>query len=239
MTTTLAPPDDGHHSEGQATQRARWATRKMTVKSSKTKRNSLLNRMQHRKAGSNEKNVPSDDPEPPFEDMQPDQNNNPDDDENDDEEEDKDDQVDNRTLYFNQPLPEQLLDEDGHPSQTFTRNKIRTAKYTPVSFVPKNLWFQFHNVANIFFLFLVILVVSKQSPLALISQVNLNPFIDLSHFQQWRKSWPQRSTPNLHRRGDRYQRCDRGLSKNGSRHRAQQCPSSSITEVDQCQCAGR
>lgn len=66
-----------------------------------------------------------------------------------------------RQLYFNLPLPQDLLDEDGNPAQQFTRNKIRTAKYTPLSFVPKNLWFQFQNVANIFFLFLVIIVVSR------------------------------------------------------------------------------
>ena len=68
-----------------------------------------------------------------------------------------------RNLYFNIPLPPELLDpETGAPKQTFTRNKIRTAKYTPLSFVVKNLWFQFHNVANIFFLFVVILVVSTR-----------------------------------------------------------------------------
>lgn len=65
-----------------------------------------------------------------------------------------------RQLYFNQPLPPSMVDEDGSPLQQFTRNKIRTAKYTPLSFLPKNLWFQFQNIANIFFLFLVILVVS-------------------------------------------------------------------------------
>lgn len=64
-----------------------------------------------------------------------------------------------RRLYFNKPLPKDLLDDSGDPLQHFTRNKIRTAKYTPLSFVPKNLWFQFQNVANIFFLFLVILVI--------------------------------------------------------------------------------
>lgn len=66
-----------------------------------------------------------------------------------------------RNLYFNLPLPPELVDEEtGAPKQTFTRNKIRTAKYTPLSFILKNLWFQFHNIANIFFLFVVILVVS-------------------------------------------------------------------------------
>jgi phospholipid-translocating ATPase len=62
-----------------------------------------------------------------------------------------------RTLYFNQPLPPELQDTDGRPLYTYPRNKIRTAKYTPLSFVPKNLWFQFHNIANIYFLFVVIL----------------------------------------------------------------------------------
>lgn len=45
----------------------------------------------------------------------------------------------------------------GHPIQQYKRNKIRTAKYTPISFIPKNLWFQFHNIANIYFLAVIIL----------------------------------------------------------------------------------
>lgn len=64
-----------------------------------------------------------------------------------------------RTLYFNLSLPEDQRDENGAPKQLFARNKIRTAKYTPLSFIPKNLYFQFQNIANIFFLFLVILAV--------------------------------------------------------------------------------
>lgn len=75
-------------------------------------------------------------------------------------EEEEEEATNGRTLYFNQPLPSTMLDEEGHPILDFPRNKIRTAKYTALSFVPKNLWFQFHNVANIFFLFLIILVVS-------------------------------------------------------------------------------
>lgn len=71
-----------------------------------------------------------------------------------------------RKVFFGIPLPRDLADEDGKPLQTFARNKIRTAKYTPLSFLPKNLWFQFHNLANIFFLFVVILVVSTPPSLA-------------------------------------------------------------------------
>ncbi|KAL6917836.1 hypothetical protein ACHAPO_000355 [Fusarium lateritium] len=156
MTTTTADghlaPDDSQHLS--ATQRSRWATQRKSVNSSNNKRNSLLERMGHKKTGSNEKNPPSDGSDPAGDDGQPPEANPNNEDDAEEEEEHE-----NRTLYFNQPLPAGLLDENGAPSQTFTRNKIRTAKYTPISFVPKNLWFQFHNVANIFFLFLVILVI--------------------------------------------------------------------------------
>lgn len=64
-----------------------------------------------------------------------------------------------RIVYFNQPLPADAVDEQGHPLKHYKRNKIRTAKYTPISFVPKNLWYQFHNIANVYFLFLIILTV--------------------------------------------------------------------------------
>lgn len=63
-----------------------------------------------------------------------------------------------RTIYFNQPLPESEIDPDtGHIANEYPRNKIRTTKYTPLNFIPKNLFLQFHNIANIYFLFIVIL----------------------------------------------------------------------------------
>jgi phospholipid-translocating ATPase len=138
-------------------QRTRWATRKLTVKSSSVKRLSLMGR-KHNKGMASEKKRASGGTDisqtvvdgQPVDDAQ------------------KDDSVTEHTgdgpgprqLYFNLPLPRELQDDDGHPIQQFTRNKIRTAKYTPLSFIPKNLFFQFQNIANIFFLFLVILVVS-------------------------------------------------------------------------------
>lgn len=64
-----------------------------------------------------------------------------------------------RTIFMNVPLPEDMKTEDGHNKQQFRRNKIRTAKYTPLSFIPKNLWFQFHNIANIYFFIIIILQV--------------------------------------------------------------------------------
>ncbi|KAI5464480.1 hypothetical protein BGZ63DRAFT_421507 [Mariannaea sp. PMI_226] len=154
--TKSTTPDGGSDSNAlTATQRSRWATRKMTTKSSSNKRNSLLNRM-HKKTNSSEKNPsPPDGSDPSGDDGKPPNEIS----ENQIQADGDDDVSETRTLFFNQPLPDSLLDEDGHPVQTFPRNKIRTAKYTPLSFIPKNLWFQFHNVANIFFLFLVILVI--------------------------------------------------------------------------------
>ena len=69
-----------------------------------------------------------------------------------------------RKIYVNRPLPPEAKSEDGHIIAQYARNKIRTAKYTALSFVPKNLWFQFHNIANIYFLFIVILSVCQCSP---------------------------------------------------------------------------
>ncbi|VVT45956.1 uncharacterized protein SAPINGB_P000975 [Magnusiomyces paraingens] len=63
-----------------------------------------------------------------------------------------------RTVYFNQPLPEHEKDPaTGNISVEYPRNKIRTTKYTPLNFLPKNIYHQFHNIANIYFLFIVIL----------------------------------------------------------------------------------
>jgi phospholipid-translocating ATPase len=64
-----------------------------------------------------------------------------------------------RTVYFNIPLPPEAKNEEGNPKIIYARNKIRTAKYTPLSFIPKNLWLQFHSVANIYFLLITILQV--------------------------------------------------------------------------------
>lgn len=62
-----------------------------------------------------------------------------------------------RSIYYNMELPDEQLDEDGKPAMQYPRNKIRTTKYTPLSFFPKNIAFQFRNIANVYFLVLVIL----------------------------------------------------------------------------------
>lgn len=74
-----------------------------------------------------------------------------------------------RRIYFNVPLPASERDEDGKPIHSYARNKIRTAKYTALSFVPKNLWWQFHNIANIYFFIIIILDVRIDEPLGIFS----------------------------------------------------------------------
>lgn len=85
------------------------------------------------------------------------QSEKPKNDDDNDENEDKNESSENRAIYFNQPLPENMVDADGTPLQQYARNKIRTTKYTPLTFVPKNLYLQFRNVANIYFLVLIVL----------------------------------------------------------------------------------
>src|SRR5437016_11403809 len=62
-----------------------------------------------------------------------------------------------RKVYVNIPIPTEELDQYGEPKTYFVANKIRTSKYTLLSFLPKNLFEQFRRVANVYFLFLVIL----------------------------------------------------------------------------------
>ncbi|GKT62331.1 phospholipid-translocating P-type ATPase domain-containing protein [Colletotrichum tofieldiae] len=139
-----SPTNDSANDPENPTLRTRWATRKMTIKSSNKKRLSLMHRATHKKNNS-EKSRSSGGTES----LQT---------ENYTAQPDPEEGNGGRKVFFNLPLPPELLDEEGHPILHFPRNKIRTAKYTPLSFIPKNLWFQFQNIANIFFLFLVILV---------------------------------------------------------------------------------
>ena len=122
--------------------RKRWATQRVTGNKEQRKRGSILNRFHGRK-GSAEKNRLSVNGS-----AKGDSGVSDDDQEN-----------SARRIFFNIPLPDDARDETGHPLADFGRNKIRTAKYTPLSFIPKNLWFQFHTIANIYFLFVIILAV--------------------------------------------------------------------------------
>lgn len=128
--------------------RIRWATQRATGNTERRKRLSILDRF-HKKGSSTEKKRESADSSQ-ADGMQEGTEAS---------EENHDRQGSGRRIFFNIPLPDDAKDEDGHPLANFARNKVRTAKYTPLSFIPKNLWYQFHNIANVYFLFVVILAV--------------------------------------------------------------------------------
>ncbi|CAO3633882.1 unnamed protein product [Cunninghamella blakesleeana] len=48
-------------------------------------------------------------------------------------------------------------DHENNGHHVYNTNRIRTSKYTPLTFIPKNLFEQFRGIANLYFLFLVIL----------------------------------------------------------------------------------
>lgn len=132
--------------------RIRWATQRVTGANEQKKRHSIIDRFHHRKTGSNEKKRESSQSAEGayLEGIQEEATTST---------EDSDQDGARRTIYFNVPLPDDAKNEAGYPKAQYARNKIRTAKYTPLSFIPKNLWFQFHNIANIYFLFVIILAV--------------------------------------------------------------------------------
>ena len=142
--------DEQGSSVSNPTKRIRWATKRVTGPNERRIRQSIRGRFQNRKTTPAEKKRQSGDTshldgitEEPEESETGDGQ-----------------ELSGRRIHFNIPLPDAAKDEDGHPIARYERNKIRTAKYTPLSFVPKNLWFQFHNVANIYFLFVILLGVS-------------------------------------------------------------------------------
>jgi phospholipid-translocating ATPase len=139
--------------------RIRWATRRVTGQDGVKKRESVIRRWHHKRAASAEKKASG--PKRSSTAETTDTAGTGTDTQRQSVDDGLDGDLENkRPVFFNLPLPDDARDEDGRPITQFARNKIRTAKYTPLSFVPKNLWFQFHNVANIYFLFIIILGVS-------------------------------------------------------------------------------
>ncbi|KAF2202092.1 phospholipid-translocating P-type ATPase [Delitschia confertaspora ATCC 74209] len=126
--------------------RIRWATHRAKGPKGDKKRQSLLDRL-HKRVGSDEKKRDSTGKEGDVSDGADVESSTA----------GSEEQDNGRRIYFNIPLPAEERDEEGLPKATYARNKIRTAKYTPISFIPKNLWFQFHNIANVYFLFIIIL----------------------------------------------------------------------------------
>ncbi|KAF2458100.1 hypothetical protein BDY21DRAFT_420789 [Lineolata rhizophorae] len=143
--------------------RIRWATHRAAGTKGDRKRQSVMDRF-HRRKPSAEKAPPLPKPldgdagdESPVDGRDPNEEGNGGEPLEPQLSNESSEQGDGRTIYFNMPLPEEARDETGRPIAHYVRNKIRTSKYTPLSFVPKNLWFQFHNVANVYFLIIVIL----------------------------------------------------------------------------------
>lgn len=60
-----------------------------------------------------------------------------------------------RTIIPNHLVPPKTPPKQ-HPNGTID-NRVRTTKYTPLTFLPRNLLEQFHRVANIYFIFIVFL----------------------------------------------------------------------------------
>ncbi|EGN94457.1 hypothetical protein SERLA73DRAFT_96604 [Serpula lacrymans var. lacrymans S7.3] len=61
-----------------------------------------------------------------------------------------------RNVYLNMLPTAMEVDQHGEPLVRYGRNKIRTSRYTLLSFLPKNLYEQFHRISNVYFLALVI-----------------------------------------------------------------------------------
>jgi phospholipid-translocating ATPase len=61
-----------------------------------------------------------------------------------------------RNIYINAPLAATEVDPHGQPLARYPRNKVRTSRYTLLTFLPKNLFEQFHRIANIYFFALVV-----------------------------------------------------------------------------------
>jgi phospholipid-translocating ATPase len=151
---------EGENKISKPVKRMRWATQRAPGQSGTRKRLSILNR--------HKPTAPTDEPhnakvspyaeEAPVEDPSSTIRSEP------------------RTIYVNVPLPDEAKDEQGHIKQRYARNKIRTAKYTPLSFIPKNLWFQFHNIANIYFFFIIILSVCQSCPDSIYSAAKITRY---------------------------------------------------------------
>lgn len=133
--------------------RIRWATQRASGHSGRRRRDKIKDRLHGRTLSSSAKKRESnwtdslDGSSPGHDGVEPSDKRN-------------DHAQQQRRIFFNQPLPADAKDANGNPIARFERNKVRTAKYTPISFIPKNLWFQFQNVANVYFLFILILSVS-------------------------------------------------------------------------------
>ena len=167
----MAPaPQQGASERSAPSRRIRWATQRVKGQKAANKRRSIFNRHISRR-GRDEKKRESDgsDPSDPRAGLEAAEVG------------EAALGADHKTprVFFNIPLPDSERDEDGRPLQRYARNKVRTAKYTPLSFIPKNLYFQFHNIANVYFAFIIILGVRMHSYRIRMGHANKSTLTDL------------------------------------------------------------
>lgn len=106
-----------------------------------------------------------------------------------------------RYIYVNLELPVSSA-TDPPTIHHYVSNRIRTAKYTILTFIPKNLFEQFRNIANLYFLLLVILqqipLLSDSDPasstLPLIAILILTGAKDA--FEDWKRNQSDRQVNN-------------------------------------------
>ncbi|CAN6469461.1 unnamed protein product [Victoria cruziana] len=102
-----------------------------------------------------------------------------------------------RTIYINDP-------RKSNDKYEFTGNEIRTSKYTVITFLPKNLFIQFHRVAYLYFL--AIAALNQLPPLAVFGRtVSLFPLLFVlfvtaikDGYEDWRRHRSDRKENNRH-----------------------------------------
>lgn len=62
-----------------------------------------------------------------------------------------------RQIYTNLQLPQSNIDSRGASLTHYPRNTVKTTKYTPITFIPKNIFEQFRGLANVYFAFTVVI----------------------------------------------------------------------------------
>ncbi|RZC77961.1 hypothetical protein C5167_003790 [Papaver somniferum] len=104
-------------------------------------------------------------------------------------------QEDSRVIYVNDP-------RKTNDKYEFTGNEIRTSKYTVITFLPKNLFIQFHRVAYLYFL--AIAALNQLPPLAVFGRtVSLFPLLFVlcvtaikDGYEDWRRHRSDRNENN-------------------------------------------
>ncbi|OVA13709.1 Phospholipid-transporting P-type ATPase [Macleaya cordata] len=104
-------------------------------------------------------------------------------------------QEDSRLIYVNDP-------RRTNDKYEFTGNEIRTSKYTVITFLPKNLFIQFHRVAYLYFL--AIAALNQLPPLAVFGRtVSLFPLLFVlcvtaikDGYEDWRRHRSDRNENN-------------------------------------------